>query len=416
MILEKNRHGVKNVLLVLPYHRLFPLTNGGMIRYVNILRLLSHKSELSILTFANQVEIEKFKTGLPDLNNVRFISVSEKEVQLPSMLSCFSRKIAISIYGRILSRKFFAKSNGVLMAMYPQLLKLLLTDSFDLVVYENIATLDLAKLMKLKFPKVVQIYDAHNFDTELAFQQFHENVISKSVYKNIKKSESGIYKFIDILWTCSERDKQLFAIANNKRITQIDVIPNGTNLVNLDFIDIKKDKIENTILFVGSLDYEPNNEGLIWFLNSILPLIKIKLKLKIVGSGNASVELVNLLKKIHNTELLGFVENLDNHYIQSDLVVIPLLSGSGTRLKALEAMNYHCAIVSTSKGVEGIEISDEVLIANNPSEFVDSIERLLQDAELRYSLGKKGRKLVEDNYSWSLIEKKINVSLENYNL
>ena len=92
-------------------------------------------------------------------------------------------------------------------------------------------------------------------------------------------------------------------------------------------------------------------------------------------------------------------------------MVIPLLSGSGTRLKALEAMNYHCAIVSTSKGVEGIEISDQVLIANSPTEFVNSIERLLLDAELRYSLGKKGRKLVEDNYSWSLIGKKINNSI-----
>lgn len=397
----------------MPYQRLFPLTNGGMIRYVNLLQQLSHISNLSVLTFANQDEIEKLKTGLPDLNNVRFISVSEMVLELPSMLSWFSRKIAISIYGRILSRKIFAKSNGILIAMYPQLLKLLLTDSFDLVVYENLATLDLARLMKLKFPKAVQIYDAHNFDTEIAFQQIQGHEISKGIYKNIKRSEAGIYKYIDILWTCSERDKHLFDIANNKRIGQIDVIPNGTNLVNIDFIDGKIEKIENTILFVGSLDYDPNNEGLSWFLNSILPLIKIEVKLKIVGSGNASVELINLLRKTQNVELLGFVEDLDNHYIESDLVVIPLLSGSGTRLKALEAMNYHCAIVSTSKGVEGIKISDQVLIANSPTEFVSSIERLLQDAELRYTLGKKGRKLVEDKYSWSLIGNKIYTSLEN---
>jgi glycosyltransferase involved in cell wall biosynthesis len=403
----------KRVLIVLPYHRLFPLTNGGMIRYVNLLQQLSHISNLSVLTFANQVEIEKLKTRLLDLNNVRFISICEKEVELPSILSLFSRKIAIYIYGRILSRKIFAKSNGILIAMYPQLLKLLSTDSFDLVVYENLATLDLARLMKLKFPKIVQIYDAHNFDTEIAFQQFQGYEIPKGIYKNIKRIEAGIYKYIDILWTCSERDKLLFDNANYKRINQIDVIPNGTNLVNFDFIDIKKERIENTILFVGSLDYEPNNEGLIWFLGFVFPLIKIEVELKIIGSGNASVELNNLLKKTNNVELIGFVENLDNHYIGSDLVVIPLWSGSGTRLKALEAMNYHCAIVSTSKGVEGIEISDQVLIANIPREFANSIERLLLDAELRYSLGKKGRKLVEDNYSWRLIGNKIYTSLEN---
>jgi glycosyltransferase involved in cell wall biosynthesis len=384
-----------------------------MIRYVNILQQLSHIASLSVLTFANRVEIEKLKIGIPNFDKVKFISISEKEFELPLILSWISRKISISIYGRVLSRKLFAKSNGNLIAMYPHLLKLLSTEYFDFVLYENISTLDLARLMKLKFSNIIQVYDAHNFDTEIAFQQIQGHEISKGIYKNIKRSEAGIYKYIDILWTCSERDKHLFDIANNKRINQIDVIPNGTNLVNLDFIDCKIEKIENTILFVGSLDYEPNNEGLIWFLNSVYPLIKIEVKIKIIGSGNASVELINLLKKTQNVELLGFVESLDNHYIGSDLVVIPLLSGSGTRLKALEAMNYHCAIVSTSKGVEGIKISDQLLIANSPTEFVNSIERLLQDAELRYSLGEKGRKLVEDNYSWSLIRNKIYTSLEN---
>ncbi len=393
--------------MVLPYHRLFPLINGGMLRYVNLLQQLSNISNLSVITFASRSEIDKLKIGLPNLVNVQFLSLSGNDIELPFVLTWLPKKIAISIYGRLLSRRIFAKSNGILMAIYPLLSNLLSKENFDFVVYENVATLDLARLMKLKFRKVIQIYDAHNFDSEIAFQQFKRYEISKLIYKNISRTESGIYKYIDILWTCSERDKFLFSKANNKCIAQIDVIPNGTNLINLDFIKHKKVKSENTILFVGSLDYDFNNEGLIWFLNSILPYIKIKVKFKIIGSGKPSVELINLSKKFHYVELVGFIENLYIHYIDTDLVVIPLLSGGGTRLKALEAMNYHRAIVSTSKGVEGIEISDQVLIVNDAHQFVDAIERVLLDADFKFLLGKKGRELVEDKYSWNLIGKKI---------
>jgi glycosyltransferase involved in cell wall biosynthesis len=391
--------------VVLPYHRLFPVTNGGMIRFVNLVQQLSHLSNLSVLTFANQVEIEKLKTGFPDLYNVRFISICEKEVELPSMLSWFSRKIAISIYGRILSRKIFAKSNGILIAMYPQLLKLLSTESFDLVVYENLATLDLARLMKLKFPKVVQFYDAHNFDTEIAFQQFKGNEIPKGIYKNIKRIEAGIYKYIDILWTCSERDKLLFDNANNKLINQIDVIPNGAILPEIKARN--QQKSTNKILFVGSLNYSPNDIGLQWFISFVLPCISGNFKFQIIGSGTPSIELVGLIKNTPNVEYIGFVESLESYYENSDIVVIPILTGSGTRLKALEAMSYQCAIISTTKGVEGLEISDQVIIQDKPIEFAKSIDQIHLDVDLKKSLGQKARKLVEDNYSWDIVGEKI---------
>lgn len=380
-----------------------------MIRYVNLLQQLSHISNLSVLTFANQVEIEKLKMGLPDLKDVRFISVSEKEVEFPSMLSWFSRKIAISIYGRILSRKIFTKSNGILIAMYPQLLKLLSTNSFELVVYENIATLDLARLMNLKFPKIVQIYDAHNFDTELAFDQFKRNEVSIRNLSNIKKTEAEISKYIDILWTCSDREKKLFQDANKNLIGQIDVIPNGAILPEIKAR--KQQKSTNKILFVGSLNYNPNDIGLQWFISFVLPYISGNFKFQIIGSGTPSIELVGLIKNTPNVEYIGFVESLESYYENSDIVVIPILTGSGTRLKALEAMSYQSAIISTTKGVEGLEITDQVIIQDTPIEFAKSIDQILLDVHLKKSLGQKARKLVEDNYSWEIIGEKILKSL-----
>lgn len=395
----------KSVLLVLPYNCLFPLSNGGMLRYVNLIEQLSHISNLSVLTFANQNEIEKLKTGLPILNKVRFISVMENEVELPVLLSWLIRKIAISIYGRILSRKIFAKSNGILLAMYPQLLKLLSSGCFELVLYENLATLDLARLMKLKFPKVIQVYDAHNFDTEIAFDEYERNEIPKVNYFHIKKTEAELYKFIDILWTCSDREKMLFLDANNNRINKIDVIPNGAVLTEIK--PVSQQKVTKNLLFVGSLNYSPNDLGLQWFITSVLPNITQKYKLQIIGSGSPSIELVGLVNNAPNIEFLGFVESLGPYYANSDIVVIPILTGSGTRLKALEAMSHQCAIISTSKGVEGLEISNQVIIQDTPTEFAKSIDEILLDTELKESLGNKARRLIEESYSWDIIGKKI---------
>ena len=383
-----------------------------MNRFFHIIHQLSIHSHLTVLTLANKGQIEKAQTKYSNLQTVSFYNVNE-DYEIPKILTFLPKKIAASLYSRILSYSLLNSANGILLIFYQPTIKLLKNSHYDVVVYENLATLDLAKRIKQKFPQIRQVYDAHNFDTEIALQQFQRHEISKRIYKNIIKIESSIYKYIDILWTCSERDKLLFDDVNNNRIAQIDVIPNGANLVNLDIIDTKKEKSQNTILFVGSLDYEPNNEGLIWFLYFILPHIKTKVNLKIIGSGNASDELISLLNKTLNAELIGFVEKLDNDYLDAELVIIPLLSGSGTRLKALEAMNYQRAIISTSKGVEGLDISDQVLIANDPSQFIDAIDSVLLDTYLRFSLGTKGRQLVEDNYSWSMIGKKIKLSLIN---
>jgi glycosyltransferase involved in cell wall biosynthesis len=377
-----------------------------MIRFIQILNQLSKYTSLTVLTFANSEEIDKLRSAFPNLKNVIFITV-KSEVLTP--FAFLPKKVAVAVYGRILSGRLLKQSNGVLLSMLPKLKALLKNNQFDIVIYENLASLDIARKIKRTYPKTLQVYDAHNFDTELAFDQFKRNEVSIRNFSNIKKTEAEIGKYIDILWTCSDREKKLFQDANKNLIGQIDVIPNGAILPEIKAR--KQQKSTNKILFVGSLNYNPNDIGLQWFISFVLPYISRNFKFQIIGSGTPSIELVGLIKNTPNVVYVGFVESLESYYENSDIVVIPILTGSGTRLKALEAMSYQCTIISTTKGVEGLEITDQVIIQDTPIEFAKSIDQILLDVHLKKSLGQKARKLVEDNYSWEIIGEKILKSL-----
>jgi glycosyltransferase involved in cell wall biosynthesis len=384
--------------------------NGGMIRYINILNQLAKYTSLTVMTFANSAEIEILINEFPILNDVNFISINNEE---ETPFSLLPKKIAVAIYGRVLSGRMFKQSNGVLLSIFPKLNSLLNHSQFDIVIYENLASLDIARKIKSKYPKSLQIYDAHNFDTELALDQYKINEISLRNYLNIKKTEAKLGKYIDVLWTCSDREKKLFQDANKNLIAQIDIIPNGAVLPE---IKVKiQEKGPKKLLFVGSLNYSPNDIGLQWLIASVLPKISQNFKLQIIGSGLPSIELIELIQKSPSIEFLGFVESLESYYENTDIVVIPILTGSGTRLKALEAMSYQCAIISTSKGVEGLEITDQVIIRETPIEFANTIDEILLNSEQKVSLGIKARKLIADRYSWDIIGKKIFKSISSIN-
>ena len=399
---------MKKVLLILPYKEFFPLTNGGMNRYFHILHQLSIHSNLTVLTLASKDQIEKARTKYPSLRTVSFYYVNE-DYKIPKILAFLPKKITTSLYSRMLTFSLLKSANGILLSFYLPTMELLNNTHFDVVVYENVATLELAKWVKQKFPRVRQIYDAHNFDTEIVLDKFNLQRVTKTDLNYTEKLESNLYKYIDILWVCSERDSDLFERANKYRLKKAEVIPNGTEISRI--MESSKKNVIPIILFVGSLDYTPNQEGLIWFIQKVIRHIKTDFMLRIVGSGNCSDELLGIIHNSKDCELIGFVENVEIFYLQADLVVIPILSGSGTRLKALEAMKYQKAIVSTSKGIEGIEIIDEVIIEDEPIKMAMAIDNLLGNQEIRQEVGRNGRRLVEKAYDWAKIGRKIHDTL-----
>ncbi|WP_315819843.1 glycosyltransferase family 4 protein [Paraflavitalea speifideaquila] len=121
------------------------------------------------------------------------------------------------------------------------------------------------------------------------------------------------------------------------------------------------------------IDYGPNREGLLWFCTKVLPnLVKINslIRLIVIGKGEPGVELRNALDASY-INYHGKVKDVDQYYQQANVAVVPLFTGSGTRLKVLEAMSRQVPVISTTKGAEGIDYTAEsdILIADEAELF-----------------------------------------------
>lgn len=170
--------------------------------------------------------------------------------------------------------------------------------------------------------------------------------------------------------------------------------------------DLKKPNF-NTLLFVGTLSWEANVDGLIWFFEMIWPeLIKINkdIKINIVGK-NAPEKLVKYSKLYDNIFFLGFVDDLESLYVSSDLFISPLRFGSGIKVKNINAMYRGIPLITTTVGVESIGVVDSVhaLVKDSETDWVNSILQILNDEDLWNEMSLNSRKLMRENYTWDVV-------------
>jgi glycosyltransferase involved in cell wall biosynthesis len=165
-----------------------------------------------------------------------------------------------------------------------------------------------------------------------------------------------------------------------------------------------------TIVFTGKMDYRPNIDAVLWFAHQVLPRILAQApaaRFQIVGM-NPHARL-DVLRDNPAIEITGGVADTRPYLQQAAVYVIPMRVGGGTRFKALEAMACAAPIVSTTLGVEGIDIRNgqEMLLADTPEEFAIAVLRVLADSAgsgvLRRQLGAQGRRFVETHYAWETI-------------
>lgn len=179
----------------------------------------------------------------------------------------------------------------------------------------------------------------------------------------------------------------------------VSVSPAAVNATPLPFKDW-----QGKIVFVGGYNHIPNREGMDWFLSQVAPKLPEGMQLDIIGSGWPA----HYAKQKHiKVCLKGFVENLaDAAYGQ--IMIVPLLTGSGMRMKILEAAAMSMPIVSTSVGVEGLSFKNKesCLIADFPAFFAQSIVYFSEDKELRKRLGEKARSIFEEQYSVKVLAEK----------
>ncbi|GIK40753.1 MAG: glycosyl transferase [Chloroflexota bacterium] len=193
-------------------------------------------------------------------------------------------------------------------------------------------------------------------------------------------------------------------------VLNLAVIPNGVDISFFQATPLP-DSQDPIILFHGSMGYYPNVDAAIWFVEKIFPKVLESLpraKLFIVGTDPTPE--VKQLAKPNQVIVTGKVPDMRDYLQQSQVVVVPIRVGHGTRLKIPEAMAAGRPVVSTPTGAEGLMASsgEQLLIAEDAAEFAAAVVKVLADRSLAEQLAVNGRRFVENNYAWSSIGEKLN--------
>lgn len=205
----------------------------------------------------------------------------------------------------------------------------------------------------------------------------------------------------DLTWVVSEKEQQHL-------LKQFPGLPVYLASNGVDCNTIQPLPLEGgtALLFVGSLQYLPNVDGVQYLVRDVMPEILQRCPdavLRVVG--RQPDEGTTQLHNPPSVDIVGEVADLLPYYRACRLCIVPLRSGGGTRLKILEAMAYGRPVVSTTIGAEGLDVEDgrNILIADTPEDLAIAVERILNDPDLAGRLVQEGLKLVESRYAWKSI-------------
>lgn len=224
----------------------------------------------------------------------------------------------------------------------------------------------------------------------------------------LRYEKNSIEKFSQVVVTTDEDQQQMENFNPDAKVT---IIANGVDLDTFPYRP--QDPNNHNIVFVGGLDYFVNIDAACFFSNEIFPLIQKEFPdatLTLVGSKPAP-EVRELTQKNPAITVTGRVPSIAEYLHQATIAVAPLRTGFGMKIKTLEYMATGTPVVGSDRGLEGIEVSGNgipvrALRANTVSEYVDAIARLFKDAQLRETLSRNGRNLIEQQYTWSSLAEK----------
>jgi glycosyltransferase involved in cell wall biosynthesis len=200
----------------------------------------------------------------------------------------------------------------------------------------------------------------------------------------------------------SDADRRLLAGA--APAARVRAVPTG---VDVDyFAPDGVAEVPGRLVFTGSMDWYPNDDGIVHFIEAVLPRVRREVPaatLTVVGR-NPSARL-RALAAAAGVHVTGLVDDVRPHMAEAAVYVVPLRIGGGTRLKIFEALSMAKAVVSTAVGAEGLPLApgQHFLQADDPDGFAAAVTSLLRDSARRRAIGGAGRRLVEERYSWSKV-------------
>jgi glycosyltransferase involved in cell wall biosynthesis len=373
----------------------YPLDNGSRIRVYHLLKGLSQKHSVDLVSF------------LPP----------ERRIENPHSLFSWLNQVAVirrDPFWRDPRQGFTAHFSTVprdILRSYSPEMDRLVKDTCAQTEYQVvIASVLNAAPYALRAVQTPKLLEEHNFTTRWMEERYQsQKKILRRFYgwvtwRKCLGYERKLYPQFQGVSMVSEQDR----LAVHKAIPwypgQLDVIPNGVDLGTRS--PGTSEPKPDTLIFNGSVTYSANHEAMRFFTSQVLPIIWIKRpEVHLTITGRTDDADITWVPKDDRIRVTGFLEDVRQPVADSWLAIAPLLDGGGSRLKILEAMALGVPVVATSKGAEGLDVipGEHILIADSPESFAHACLNLLENREQRQQLACNARLLVEANYDWQQI-------------
>lgn len=273
--------------------------------------------------------------------------------------------------------------------------------------------------LKNSHPASKIICNAHNIEykvlerMELLANDRLEKLWCRNQAAIMKKVELSGFSQCDLIFTCSEQDKN--EILLNIPTACVHVFPNG---VDTEYFIPNPSLTEYpSLLFTGTMGYRPSRDAVQYFIEKIFPYVtKVNPTCKFIIAGANAEEVFKNYKDRDEIEIISSPPDMRPAYDKSWIVVVPLRVGGGTRLKILESMAMEKPVVSTSIGVEGIDVNniEHLFVENEEKEFADKINFLITDADCRTKISTNAKKRMLELYGWNTIRTNLAKLIESF--
>jgi glycosyltransferase involved in cell wall biosynthesis len=384
---------------------LVPIDHGGKIRSFQIAKVLAGKHDVSLFTFDQAANRDAHNELKGIFANVIFVPL-----RVPGQKSIGEY---VAYAKNLFSSRPYSEGKYCQPHIARSLREHLLQKSYDVILCDFLLT---AGVIPWDLPGIKVLF-THNIEARIWRRHFQvaRNPLWKLAcyreFRTMENMERRYLRLADHVLAVSEADRADFsAVIDDGKISVVQ-----TGVDSEYYQPIPGLEEPNNLVFTGSMDWMPNEDGIIHFIKEILPLIRKEIsaaKLWVVGR-RPSEKLQRVAEHSPGVTVTGRVEDIRPFMAKASVYVVPLQVGGGTRLKIFEAMGMGKAIVSTTIGAEGLPVMPgrDIILADRTEDFAREVIALLRDATRRRELGSSARWLVEENYTWKAVGEKLGENL-----
>ncbi len=380
---------------------LLPLDKGGKLRTWHLMRHLAERHDITYLSFAEPTQTDEHRQGMREVCS-RLITVPRSDAAKGTL------RFYADAARYIVDPVPYAVAKYRSAAYRAKVDELLRERRFDTVICDFLPPV-------VNMPRVLpcpSILFTHNVEAEIwrRHAETAGNPVASRLlgqqWRRMLRFERQAVEGFDLVLAVSDADGQTIErLYPGAARAPIHVVKTG---VDTAYFTPQPDRATRPahIVFTGSMDWLPNEDGMQYFVREILPLVQRaepEATLSIIGRSPTPA--VKRLAAEAGVDVTGRVDDVRPHVAAGSIYVVPLRIGGGTRLKIFEAMSMAKAVVSTTIGAEGLPVTDgrDIVIADEPSAFAAAIVRLIRDTAARREIESAARRLVVERYDWSAV-------------